>query len=101
DMAKANPQGEMGWFHNLVQQVFALKSSPVNATWALFYIPAAILLFWALIDWWLIKDTPEEADFPSFDTADASSGQMHIELTTWDLLRKVFASRLMLTVAFI
>jgi OPA family glycerol-3-phosphate transporter-like MFS transporter len=101
DMAKANPQGEMGLFHNLVQQVFALKSSPVNATWALFYIPAAILLFWALIDWWLIKDTPEEADFPSFDTADASSGQMHIELTTWDLLRKVFASRLMLTVAFI
>jgi OPA family glycerol-3-phosphate transporter-like MFS transporter len=101
DMAKANPQGEMGWFHSLVQQVFALKSSSVDATWALFYIPAAILLFWALIDWWLIKDTPEEASFPHFDTADASSGHMHIELTAWELLQKVFASRLMLTIAFI
>jgi OPA family glycerol-3-phosphate transporter-like MFS transporter len=101
DMAKANPQGETGWFHGLVQQVFALKTSSVDATWALFYIPSAILLFWALIDWWLIKDTPEEASFPPFDPADASSGQMHVELTVWDLFRKVFASRLMLTIAFI
>jgi OPA family glycerol-3-phosphate transporter-like MFS transporter len=101
DMAKANPQGQAGWFQRLIQQVFALKSSSVDATWALFYIPAAILLFWALIDWWLIKDTPEEAAFPPFDTADASSGQMHVQLTTLDLFRKVFASRLMLTIAFI
>ena len=34
-----------------------------------------------------------------FDTDDASSGQMHIELSTMDLYRKVFASRIMLTVA--
>ncbi|MGP8198968.1 MAG: MFS transporter [Limisphaerales bacterium] len=101
DMAKANPQGEVGWFHGLIQQLFALKSSSSNATWALFYVPAAILLFWALIDWWLIKDTPEEASYPPFDTADASSGVMHVELTTMDLFRKVFASRLMLSVAFI
>jgi OPA family glycerol-3-phosphate transporter-like MFS transporter len=101
NMAKANPQGELGWFHRLIQQLFALKSSSTNATWALFYVPAAILLFWALMDWWLIKDTPEEASFPPFDTADASSGLMHVELTTMDLFRKVFASRLMLTVAFI
>ena len=101
DMAKANPQGQVGWFHGFIQKAFALPSSSVDATWALFYIPAAILLFWALIDWWLIKDTPEEARFPAFDTADASSGQMHVTLTAWDLLRKVFASRLMLTVAFI
>lgn len=101
DMAKANPTGDIGWFHNLIQTLFATKSSSVNATWALFYIPALILLFWALMDWWLIKDTPELAGYPAFDTADASSGVMHIELTTWDLLKKVFANRLMLTIAFI
>jgi OPA family glycerol-3-phosphate transporter-like MFS transporter len=101
DMAKANPQGEVGWFHGLIQQLFALKSSSVNATWALFYIPAAILLFWALMDWWLIQDTPEEAGYPPFDTADASSGHMNAVLTTGDLLRKVFTHRIMLTVAFI
>ena len=73
----------------------------MDATWAVFFIPSAILIVWVLIDWWLIKDTPEEADFPYFDTHDASSGQMHIELTTLDLLKKVFASPLMLLIAAI
>jgi len=79
--------------------VFAPGGPPVDATWAVFYIPAAILIIWVLLDWWLIKDTPEEADFPHFDTHDASSGQMHIEFSTLDLLKKVFASRLMLLIA--
>jgi len=79
--------------------VFAPGGPPVDATWAVFYIPAAILIVWVLLDWWLIKDTPEEADFPHFDTHDASSGQMHIEFSTLDLLKKVFASRLMLLIA--
>ena len=65
----------------------------------MFFIPAIILGFWVLLDWWLIKDTPEEADFPSFDTADASSGHMDEELTRWDLLRKVLFSPLMLLLA--
>ena len=101
DMSKANPTGQIGWFHQLLQRAFALKGSAVDATWALFYVPAAIVFFWALMDWWLIKDTPEEANYPAFDTCDASSGVMHIELTAWTLLKKVFGSRLMLTVAFI
>jgi OPA family glycerol-3-phosphate transporter-like MFS transporter len=101
DMAAANPKGQVGWLHALIQRVFVPEAGPVNATWAVFFIPAAILMVWALLDWWLIKDTPEEADFPHFDTHDASSGQMHVELTTMDLLRKVFASPLMLMIAFI
>ena len=59
------------------------------------------MLFWALVDTFLIKDTPEEAGFPEFDAADASSGHMHDELTTAHLLKKVFVSKMMLTVAFI
>jgi OPA family glycerol-3-phosphate transporter-like MFS transporter len=101
DLAKANPRGQIGWFHHLIQRLFALNGSSVDAVWALFYIPAAILIFWALLDGWLIKDTPEEANFPPFDVADASSGHMHEELTASDLLRKVFASKLMLTIALI
>jgi len=96
DMTKANPQGQLGWFHGLLQRVFALKSQSIDATWAVFFVPAAILIVWALLDWWLIKDTPEEASLPNFDTHDASSGQMHVQFTTMDLLRKVFTSRMML-----
>ena len=82
-----------------LQRVFAPAGPPLDATWAVFYIPAAILIIWVFLDLWLIKDTPEEADFPHFDTHDASSGQMHVEFSTFDLLKKVFASRLMLLIA--
>src|SRR6266404_6130340 len=50
DMTKANPHGELGWFHRLLQRTFALESKPVDATWAVFFIPAAILVVWALVD---------------------------------------------------
>ena len=58
--------------------------------------PAAILVVWVLLDWWLIKETPEDAGFPYLDTHDASSGHMHEEYSTMDLLKKVFLSPLML-----
>ncbi|MGB8370487.1 MAG: MFS transporter [Limisphaerales bacterium] len=83
----------------LLHTVFAPAGPPLDATWAVFYIPAAILIVWVFLDLWLIKDSPEEADFPHFDTHDASSGQMHVEFSTLDLLKKVFASRLMLLIA--
>jgi len=83
----------------LLHTVFAPAGPPLDATWAVFYIPAAILVVWVFLDLWLIKDSPEEADFPHFDTHDASSGQMHVEFSTLDLLKKVFASRLMLLIA--
>jgi OPA family glycerol-3-phosphate transporter-like MFS transporter len=101
DMAAANPKGEVGWLHALIQRVFVPEAGLVNGTWAVFFIPAAILIVWALLDWWLIKNTPEEAGFPHLDPCDASSGQMHIELTTMDLLKKVFTSPLMLMIAMI
>ena len=103
NLTKAGATG--GWFQNLLQTLFAshvtVGGKLVDATWAVFFIPAAIILVWVLVDIWLIKDTPEEASFPPFDTADASSGQMHVELTTRDLLKKVFASKLMLLIALV
>jgi len=99
NLTKAHSTG--GWFHDLLQRIFVSSVKPVDATWAVFFIPAAILLFWVLLDWWLIQDTPEGAGFPHLDTADASSGVMHIELTTLDLLKKVFTSKLMLLIAAI
>src|ERR1019366_6816261 len=99
NLTKANSTG--GWFHDLLQKIFASNVKPVDATWAVFFIPAAILIVWVFIDLWLIKDLPEEAGFPHFDTCDASSGQMHIELSALDLLKKVFSSPLMLLIAAI
>ena len=91
-LTRANASG-------LLHDIFSPAGRQLDATWAVFYIPAAILIFWVYLEIWLIKDTPEEADFPHFDTHDASSGQMHIEFSTLDLLKKVFTSRLMLLIA--
>ncbi len=100
EMTKANPGPDATWLHRLVLRVFASQDPSLDASWAIFYIPAIILLFWFVLDLCLIKDSPEEAGFPPFDAADASSGVMHIHLTTMDLLKKVFTSPLMLMIAF-
>ena len=87
------------WARSLVQRLFVSSVKPVDATWAVFFIPAAIMIFWAVLDFFLIKDTPEEAGFPHLETHDASTGQMHIEFTMLGLLKRVFTSRLMLLLA--
>jgi len=91
-MTKANSTG-------LLHDIFTPAAASIDATWSIFYIPAVILIFWVLLDWWLIKDSPEQAGFPHFDTCDASSGQMHVEFSVLDLLKKVFTSKLMLLIA--
>jgi MFS transporter, OPA family, glycerol-3-phosphate transporter len=68
---------------------------------AVFFVPAAIIACWSVVDLWAVADTPEDVGFPAFDTHDASSGLMHVHLTYLDLLKKVFASRLMLMIAVI
>ena len=89
-----------GWLHSLLRTAFGFGQS-VDATWAVFLVPAAILLFWMVLDVWIIKDTPEEAGFPYLDTCDASSGHMDDQYTAMDLLKKIFASPLMLMIAFV
>ncbi|MGA2137862.1 MAG: MFS transporter [Verrucomicrobiia bacterium] len=101
EMTKVHPQSQSGWFSSLIHGIFTGKSTPVDATWAVFFVPAAILIVWAMLDWWFIKDTPEQARFPYFDTHDASSGQMHVDFSTLDLLKKVFTSRLLLLLAVV
>ena len=78
---------------------FSPAGATVNATWAVFFVPAALLIFWAVLDVWLVKDEPEDAGFPHLDTCDASSGQMHVQFSVLDLLKKIFTNPLMLMVA--
>ncbi len=99
DMTKATGATARGWFAQTLHGIFVSPGQTVDATWAVFYLPAAILIFWALLDFWLIKETPEDAGFPYLETHDASSGQMHARYSALELLRKVFCSRIMLLLA--
>jgi OPA family glycerol-3-phosphate transporter-like MFS transporter len=96
NMTKAALPADLNFVTNTLRAIFVPPGSVTDATWAVFFIPAAIMIFWVLMDWWLIKETPEDAGFPYLDTHDASSGHMHEEYTTMDLLKKVFLSPVML-----
>ena len=96
EMTKAKMTTPPNWLTGALREVFLSAGQTVDATWAVFFMPALILIGWAMLDLWLIKETPEDAGFPAFDTHDASSGHMHEEYTTLDLLKKVFCNPLML-----
>jgi OPA family glycerol-3-phosphate transporter-like MFS transporter len=96
DMTKVAAQGVPTGLSRLLRDWFVPAGSTIDATWAVFFIPAIILVGWAALDLWLIKETPEDAGFPYLDTHDASSGHMQDEYTALDLLKKVFLSPLML-----
>ncbi|MDC0715052.1 MFS transporter [Stigmatella sp. ncwal1] len=48
-----------------------VKAAP---TYWVFFVPAAILLAFVVLDFFVIRDTPGDTGHPDFDTADASSG---------------------------
>ena len=100
DVTKHGVEGGW-WLPSLLRAAFVPAGTTIDATWAVFFVPAIVMTFWVILDVLCIKDTPEEAGFPHLETHDASSGQMHIELSTMDLLRKVFLSPLMLMAAAI
>lgn len=92
-----NPTAMQG----LIRTVFAVDGATSDAVWLVFLIPAVILLFWALLDLFLIKDTPDEAGFDEFDPMDASSDDGGVEYTMGELLKKILTSPILLTVALV
>lgn len=92
-----NPTSSQMFF----RKIFAVETATTNATWLVFFIPAMILLFFAFIDVFLIKNSPSEANFEDFDTHDASSDEMDKTFTMKELLGRVFRSPLMMTIAAI
>lgn len=100
DASKANVSTPNG-LQKIFDAVFNVHSGAVDAIWLVYFIPAAILLVWAVIDVFLIKDTPSHAGLEDFDTHDASSGEMHLEFSKFDLIKKVFTNPILLMVCFV
>ncbi len=90
-----------GALTNVLRSIFAIDTEVTDATWFVFFIPAFIMVVWALIDMVILKDTPAQANLEDFDTHDASSDEMDREFTIKDLLKKVFTNPLILTFACI
>lgn len=98
-------EGEKTAFQRFIQYIFAIDTGTTNATWLVFTIPAFLLLVWALIDFILLKDSPKEANFDEFDTADASSApgedDEKLKISIGFMLKKIFTNPVMITIALV
>lgn len=90
-----------GWLRSLIQTCFGSGNPDLGQTWFVFFIPAAILLLWAIIDLFLIKDYPSQAGYQDFETGDASAGDMDRQVSIWEIIRKVLTNPIVLTIAII
>jgi OPA family glycerol-3-phosphate transporter-like MFS transporter len=105
-----------GWFHVRERGVFsAIFGSMIQSGRALifivggiavtllpwqwvFFIPAMIMAFMGVLTWRFVRDTPEDAGFPTLDTADATSGDTE-KVNLRYLIRKVFTNPITITIA--
>lgn len=93
---------ETSAFRDFMQQIFALEGKTIPSVWLIFFIPAVLLLIWALIDLVLIKDSPDTAGFPKFETHDASHGDHHHETRSWlTVIKHVLSNRVILMIGVI
>jgi OPA family glycerol-3-phosphate transporter-like MFS transporter len=68
---------------------FITKAAP---TYWVFFIPAAILAAFLVLDYFVIRDTPGDTGHPDFDTADASSGDTGPRLGVFSVLGKMLSN---------
>ena len=69
--------------------------------WLVFFIPAFILLFWVLLDIFILRDHPRQAGFQDFDTGDASSGETEDLIGVKEVLVRIFTNPVIITVGLI
>lgn len=103
EASKLHIEGPKTAFQRFIQHIFAIDTGFTNATWLVFAIPAGLLIVWALIDMVLLKDSPAEANFGDFDTADASSDydDSNVKITIGFMLKKIFTNPVMITIALV
>lgn len=71
-----------------------------DATWWVFFSPAALLFLLFAIETFLLRDQPSRAGFEDFDTGDESSGEdLNVRIPTRQLLRRILTHPVILTVA--
>ena len=93
-------QGDLNWIQETLRNMVGV-SGTMNETWWVFFIPSILLYAFFLIELFILKDTPGNAGFTDFDTADASSGEEHIIFSTGDIIKKILTNPIIITVALI
>lgn len=97
---RATP-GELGLVASAFAFVFGLGGEGVDQNWMIFFIPTILLaIFWAIMFLWL-RNTPGEAGYPDFETADASLSDDGQRLPVIQAVRRILTHPVLLFVCLI
>lgn len=84
----------------LIDKATVWRGQP--SQWVVFIAPGLLLGLFAVIEFFLLKDSPGHAGQKDFDTGDASSGDTSTApVPTMDLFRRLLSSPVILTIAAI
>ncbi len=72
-----------------------------KAPWWVFFAPSILLAIMFLIELFLLKDSPGKAGFEDFDTGDEKLAEEGVELSSFELIKKILSHPIIITVAFI
>ncbi|MDZ4661167.1 MAG: MFS transporter [Pseudomonadota bacterium] len=101
EATKATTTAVLGPTQILLRSLLVPADATMDATWLVFFIPAVLMVIWAIIDKFALKDSPDQAGFDEFDPHDASSGEVERSYTTLEMLKKIFSNRLLITIALV
>ncbi|MEN9722830.1 MAG: glycerol 3-phosphate permease [Pseudomonadota bacterium] len=71
------------------------------ATHWVFFVPVVLLLVFALIDYLLVFDAPEDAGLKEFDTGDVATEASAVRLGAWDVAKRMLRDPVIVTIALI
>jgi len=75
-----------------------VKNAPVHMV---FFVPVVFLMVFALIDYFMVFDSPGDAGLQDFDTGDASSGDHGPRLPALEVAKKMAKDPVIVTIALI
>lgn len=102
DASKLVMTSEPTFFQSIIRKLFVVDLGNTDAVWLVFFIPAILLIFWALMDIVFIKDSPAHAGFDEFDPHDAASDDDYEHApTTLGLIKKILTHPVLIIVGFV
>ncbi len=91
----------LNFIQEAIRTLFGINGTTSDQTWWVFWIPALILIIFAVIDYLIVFDKPSGAGHPDFDVGDASSGDTDETFHLGEVLKKIITNKIILTIAFI
>ncbi|PJB76623.1 MAG: MFS transporter [Acidobacteria bacterium CG_4_9_14_3_um_filter_49_7] len=76
-------------------------ASMVSEAKVVFFVPAAILFFMFVVEFFILRDRPALAGLEDFDTGDASSGEEGIDIPILKIMKRIITNPIILTIAFV